>query len=114
MSGIIAAVTYKELGSAGVSSGMGHGKDTPVVMLVITIKFTVDGVTWSSCSVSVRTTTLDHKIGYNTVKCQTIVKPLFRQFYKIIDRIGSIFLIKLNFHYTLFGMDLSFFHTYIF
>ena len=75
---VVPTVTNKKLRSSGISSGMGHRENTPVVVLVVAIQFTINGVTGSTCACSVRTTTLDHKIGNNTVKCQSIIKPLFR------------------------------------
>lgn len=77
VAGVLTAMADKELRSAGVSSGMGHGEYATVVVLVIAIQLTINCVTGSARPCAVRASALDHEIWYYPVKSQSIVKSAF-------------------------------------
>ena len=84
----------EKLGTSGIRNGRpGHGKNTSfvgeMVGKAITAELPFDTVARAPCSATLGTSALNHKAGNNPVKDQAIIKPLFYQGDKIVDRIGS-------------------------
>jgi hypothetical protein len=103
--GIFAVVADKKLRTSGVFSGVRHGKNATIVILVVAAGFAWNGITWSAGSGSVGAATLDNKIWYYPVKSQSIVKTIFCKFYEVRHCNWRIGIIKINFHYSFCGMD---------
>ena len=76
VTGIVARVADKKLGTTCVPSGMGHGEHAPVVVLIVSIELTFDGIAGAAHSVAVGTTALDYKIGNHSVKGKAVVDIL--------------------------------------
>ena len=65
---------------------MGHGENTSVMELLVSIQFTFDFIAGSAHAGAIRTATLDDEIGDDTVKGQAIIEALAGQKDKVIDR----------------------------
>src|SRR5690554_407029 len=118
MSRVVSAVTNKKLAASGVASGMRHTQNTTIVVLVIAIELTgnlVTGTTGTNLGVArltrVGTAALNYKVGNHPMKSKAVVITFFGQFYKVSHRSGRIFMVKINFHYSLGSMNLSTFHS---
>ena len=103
MAGIVPAVADEKLGSAGVSSRMGHGKDTPIVVLVVTGEFTIYLVPWTPGAVSFWATSLYHKVGDDPVESQSIIEAFLGKGNEIFDCLWGIVFIELHGHGSFFG-----------
>jgi len=109
--GVLSAMTNKELSTPRVSSAMRHAQYTTVVILIFTVQLTIDLVTRASIADAVGTTTLNNKIGDHAVKSKAIIKTFFSQVCKIFNGIGCVLFKELHLHYTLIGVDFSYFHA---
>src|SRR5690606_19020525 len=92
-------VADEELRAAGVTAGMGHGKNTTVVVLVVAVEFTLDRVSGATVSNTVGTAALNDEIGDDAVERKTIVKSLLCKGYEILYGVGSIFFEEFDLHY---------------
>ena len=68
MGRVVATVANEKLRTAGVAACVCHRQYAAVVVLVVAVEFTFDGVTRSSCTVTVRTASLNHEIWYYSVE----------------------------------------------
>ena len=84
---------------------MRHAEDPFVVVLVLSIQLTVDGVARSAASDAMRTTSLGDKPGDDPVEFQAFVEALLGQFDKVGHRLGGVFLEKLHGHGALVGVN---------
>ena len=96
--GVLAVVDDEELGPAGVSACMGHAEHTFVVILVLAIKFAVDGVAWTSTANSLGASPLGNEPRNDPMKLQSLVKAFLGQLDKVRNRIGGVLLKKLHGH----------------
>lgn len=104
----------EELRTTGVASGMSHGQDATVVILVVAAEFAFDCVARTSVADPVWASALYHEIWYHPVKCQTIVKPFFRKGDEVLYGVGRVFLKETDLHDTLVGMYLCCFHSLVY
>jgi len=112
--GILPIVADEELGATGIAASMGHGQYPTVVALADTGQLAIDFVAGASTASAFGASTLNHKIGNDPVEVQTIVKAIFRKFYKVGDGAGSIVIKKDGFHLAFCSMDLCYFHSFVF
>lgn len=84
---------------------MRHAEDPFVVVLVLSIQLTVDGVARSAASDALRTPSLGNKPGDDPVEFQAFVEALLGQFDKVGHRLGGVFLEKLHGHGALVGVN---------
>ena len=112
MSGIVTAMANEKLRSSCISAGVSHRKYSSIVVLVFTVQFTFDFITWSAGSVSNRTTSLNYKIWNYTVKSKPVVKALIGQIHKILNSVWSIFFVKLHFHCSFCCDNFCCFHSF--
>lgn len=110
MGGIVPTMADEKLRTTRVSSGMGHGQYTPVVVLITACEFTVDFVAWTARAVALWTTALDDKVRDYPVESQAIVKALFCQGNKVFNCLRSVFLKKLHFHGAFDCLDFCVLH----
>lgn len=76
--GIVARMADEKLGAAGVAACMGHGEDAAIVVLVLAGEFAINFVAGAAGTRTIRTTSLDDKIGNDAVKFQAVVEAFFR------------------------------------
>ena len=100
----------KELASCGVRChGARHGKNAfgmlQIIFYAILRKFTLDGITGASGSVSVRISALDHETLDDSVENQSVIKFFVDQADKIVYGNRGGFRIKLSLY------DISVFHS---
>jgi hypothetical protein len=103
--GVVAAMADEELGTSGVSAGVGHGKNATVVVLIAAVQLTLDLIARTSVANTVRAAALDHEIGYDAVENEAVVKIMLGEVGKVLNGLGGIFFKEFDFHDALFGMD---------
>ena len=108
---VVAAVADKELGATGIASGMGHGEDPFVVVLILAREFTVDLVPGAAAASTLGAAALDDEVGNHAVKGEAVVISFGGKVEEVLYRIRSILLVKLDLHYTSCCMDLCDFHS---
>lgn len=108
--GVVAAVADEKLGASCVAAGMCHRQYASIVVLVVAIQLTLDGVTRPPGTCAVGASALDHKVRDHAMECQSVVKPTLGQFHEIGHRLGGILLVKLHFHHSFSGVYLSYEH----
>jgi len=74
----------KELTSVRVGPGVGHGKNARLVEFKCGMEFILERVTRTAAAVSIRVSTLDHKVRNDPVEDQSVVEVTIRQSDKII------------------------------
>src|SRR5690554_6341146 len=114
MGGVVATVANEKLRAGGVAAGMRHRQNPPIVVLVVAVELALDCVTRSPGTCAIRATALNHKVRDHPMKSEAVVKTLFGQFYKIGYGFGSIFFVKLYFHYPFAGVYLCCQHIFLF
>ena len=67
-------------------------------------------VAWAASSGSIRATTLDHEVGNDSVKCQTIVVLFATQGLKVAYSLGSFLLKQFQANGSLARLKNSLFH----
>src|SRR5260221_9596634 len=90
---------------------MCHGKNTTIVVLIFDGKFKFNFITRSTIANAVGATTLDHKVGNDPVKNQSVIKTFFGKSYKIFYGVRGILFKEVDFHHSLFGMDFGYRHN---
>lgn len=73
-----------------------------------------DCVTWASCAVSVRATTLDDEVWNNAVEGERIIEVALSKFDEVLDGDRCLLLVELSLHITLLSRDNSVFHDFVF
>jgi hypothetical protein len=80
--------------------------------MFVGVDFTVDLVTRTSRPSAIGTAALNHEIRNHTVERQTVIESLLRKIDKILDRIGSIGIKKLNVNRAFVGFNNRASHRY--
>ncbi len=89
---------------------MGHGNYAPVVVLIAAHQFTINFIPRTPVPDPIGAPTLNHEVGDNPVKDQPVIKIVFRKVNKILYRVGSVLIKKLDFDYAFFCMDFGCLH----
>lgn len=108
--GVFPVVANKELGSARISPSVRHREHSAVVVLMVTVQFTINFVTGTAVADTVRAAALDHEIGDHPVKNKSVVKMMLCEVNKIFHGVGRILVKEFDFHDTLLRVNFSDFH----
>ena len=101
----LAAVHDEELRSTGVAPGVRHGQYAQIVVLVVAVQFAVDAVARTAVADAVGAAALCHESGNDTVKLQSIVEAVFREFDEVGDRVGCVLFKEFHGHGAAVGSD---------
>ena len=112
--GIFPVVTDKELGSSRISASVRHRQYTFVMVLVVSSKFTINFVSWTTCSVPLRAATLNDEIRNDAMKSKSIVKAFLGKLNKVVHGVGGVLFIKFHFHDAFRCMYFCCFHKMFF
>jgi hypothetical protein len=102
---VFTAVANKELGAASVLARVRHRKHSAIVMLIPAACFAIDLPTRSARSAASWATTLNNKIGNDSMKVQSFIETLLCEFAKISDGIWCVGVEELDDHITLGCFD---------
>src|SRR5690606_14226088 len=69
----VAAVADKKRRAAGSATAVRHGTHAAVMVLIVAVQFTFDGISWSAGTRARRVSSLDDEIGDNPVERYAIV-----------------------------------------
>ena len=90
MGGVGAAMADEELRAPGVSSRVGHGEYTTIVVLVIAVEFAFYRVSRAAGAGAVGAASLYDKIRYHPVKGESVIESFLCKIGKILYSAGSI------------------------
>lgn len=107
---ILAVMADEELRTAGIPAAMRHRQHAAVVILALGRGLALNGVTRSSRAVAARTAALNHEIGYDAVKRQSVIKMALGQLYEVGYRAGRLLFIEFGAHVALLGGNYGIFH----
>src|SRR5690606_30256551 len=102
---IVAAVADEKLRAAGIATAVSHRKYAPIVVLVVAIQFTFDGIPRSAGTGARGVASLDDEIGDDPVKRYAIVVARRGQLPEVgkCDRVGCF--VKSEGEVGFFGLD---------
>ena len=103
--GAFAAVTHKELRSAGVLARVSHGKDAAIVVLVATRGFALDFIAGPATAGAVRASTLNHEIWEHTVEGEPVIEAALGELAEVCDGEWGVGVEELDGHIALSGLD---------
>lgn len=107
MCSVLAVVHNEELRTAGISPSVRHGQNPFVVVLIVSVEFAIDGVTWATASNPLWTATLGHEARNDAVKFQALIESVLRELHEIRHGFGRIVLEKFHGHGAVISDDFS-------
>src|SRR5690625_7704795 len=105
MSSIIPVVTDKKVRSTGISPGMRHRENSAVVVLIFSVKLTVDLIARAAGTMPFGATSLYHKIGNHPVECKSVIKTFLREVDKVLYCLRCVFTVEFEFDVPSFGFN---------
>src|SRR5690625_4587861 len=105
MSSIIPVVTDKKLRSTGISPGMRHRENSTVVVLIFSVKLTVDLIARAAGTIPFRATSLYHNLGNPLGECKSVIKTFLREVDKVLYCLRSVFSVELYLHAPSFSFN---------
>src|SRR5690625_6479017 len=105
MSSIIPVVTDKKLRSTGSSPGMRHRENSAVVVLIYSVKLTVDLIARAAGTIPFGETSLYQKIGNHPAECKSVIKTFLREVDKDLYCLRSVFSVVLFPHFPSFRFN---------
>ena len=111
MSGVAPVVADEELGASGVSTRVGHGEYSSVVTLVAPGELAFYGVARSARAIALGAAALYDEIRYYPMEGESVVETGFGKLDEVSDRVGSILLVKKDFHDSFSGVYFCFVHV---
>src|SRR5690625_6578442 len=77
---------------------MRHRENSAVVVLIFSVKLTVDLIARAAGTIPFGATSLYHKIGNHPVECKSVIKTFLREVDKVLYCLRSVFSVELYLH----------------